>query len=72
MNKQRKHYFNSFLSFFQISAEETGRNYFFRVEKNAFFSALEETGEPWVWDWVTIGTSPAGGEVVEQSKALYI
>ena len=51
MIKQRKHYFTSFLSFFRISAEETGRNYFFwaekTVEKPAFFSALEETGEPW-------------------------
>ena len=33
MNKQRKHYFTSFLSFFQISAEETGRNCFFQAEK---------------------------------------
>ena len=52
MNKQRKHYFTSFLSFFQISAEETGRNCFFQVEKtvekkNAVFSAFEETGVPW-------------------------
>ena len=38
------------MSFFQISAEETGRNCFFRtektVEKTTVFSALEETGEP--------------------------
>ena len=50
INKQRKHHFTSFLSFFRILAEETGRNCFFRtektVEKTAVFSALEETGEP--------------------------
>ena len=45
MKKQGKHYFTSFLSFFQISAEETGSS---RRKKNAFFSALEETGEPCV------------------------
>ena len=51
MNRQRKHYFTSFLSFFRILAKETGRNYFFQaektVEKTAFFPALEETGKPW-------------------------
>ena len=34
MNRQRKHYFTSFLSFFPISAEEIGRNCFFQAEKN--------------------------------------
>ena len=47
MNKQRKHYFTSFLSFFRILAEENGRNCFFQVEKSVVFSALEETGEPY-------------------------
>ena len=50
MNKPKKHYFTSFLSFFHISAEETGRNRFFQaektVEKTMVFSTLEETGEP--------------------------
>ena len=36
---------------FEFLPNFSGRNCFFRtektVEKNAFFSALEETGEPW-------------------------
>ena len=50
MNKQRKHYFTSYLSFFRISAEETGRNYFFRaektVEKTAFFPVWKKLANP--------------------------
>ena len=31
MNRQRNHYFTSFLGFFQISAEEIGTNCFFQA-----------------------------------------
>ena len=49
MNKQRKHSFTSFLSFFWISAEETVSSRWKKPweKKTMFFSALEETGEPW-------------------------
>ena len=67
MNKQRKHYSTSFFSFFQISVEETGRNFLpggkkCGKKKTCFFPpALEETGKPYF-------CAPFSNKLVRYSK----